>query len=96
MCAAIVKKRIERALGLNYGRDRMAIERRSDSGKGRRIRVGMVGGGEGAFISAVHRVASRLDDHYEVVAGRDALDAGQGAPLGRSARSRGRPHLRQL
>ena len=29
----------------------------------------MVGGGEGAFIGAVHRIAARLDDHYELVAG---------------------------
>jgi len=34
-----------------------------------RIRLGMVGGGEGAFIGAVHRMAARLDDHYELVAG---------------------------
>lgn len=34
-----------------------------------RIRLGMVGGGEGAFIGAVHRIASRLDDRYEFVAG---------------------------
>ena len=47
----------------------MAIEGRSDSGKGGRIRLGMVGGGEGAFIGTVHRIASRLDDHYELVAG---------------------------
>lgn len=36
---------------------------------GRRIRLGMVGGGEGAFIGAVHRIAARLDDQYELVAG---------------------------
>ena len=36
---------------------------------GRRIRLGMVGGGEGAFIGAVHRIAARLDDRYELVAG---------------------------
>ncbi len=36
---------------------------------GSRIRLGMVGGGEGAFIGAVHRIAARLDDHYELVAG---------------------------
>ena len=36
---------------------------------GRRIRLGMVGGGEGAFIGAVHRIAARFDDRYEVVAG---------------------------
>ena len=34
-----------------------------------RIRLGMVGGGEGAFIGAVHRMASRLDDHYQLLAG---------------------------
>jgi predicted dehydrogenase len=34
-----------------------------------KIRLGMVGGGEGAFIGAVHRIAARLDDHYDLVAG---------------------------
>jgi predicted dehydrogenase len=36
---------------------------------GARIRLGMVGGGEGAFIGPVHRIAARLDDHYAFVAG---------------------------
>ncbi len=44
------------------------IEGRSET-RGRRIRLGMVGGGEGAFIGAVHRIAARLDDRYELVAG---------------------------
>ena len=35
----------------------------------KRIRLGMVGGGTGAFIGYVHRVASRLDGDYELVAG---------------------------
>jgi predicted dehydrogenase len=34
-----------------------------------RIRLGMVGGGSGAFIGAVHRIAARIDDRYEFVAG---------------------------
>ena len=34
----------------------------------RRLRLGMVGGGPGAFIGAVHRMAARLDDRYELVA----------------------------
>lgn len=34
----------------------------------RRLRLGMVGGGPGAFIGAVHRIAARLDDRYELVA----------------------------
>jgi len=41
----------------------------ADAQAPRRIRLGMVGGGEGAFIGAVHRMAARLDDHYELVAG---------------------------
>ncbi len=40
----------------------------------RRIRLGMVGGGRGAFIGAVHRIAARLDDQYELVAGSFSSD----------------------
>ncbi len=40
----------------------------------RRIRLGMVGGGQGAFIGAVHRIAARLDDCYELVAGAMSSD----------------------
>jgi predicted dehydrogenase len=36
---------------------------------GRRLRLGVVGGGPGSFIGEIHRSAARLDDHYEVVAG---------------------------
>jgi predicted dehydrogenase len=36
---------------------------------GRRLRLGMVGGGRGAFIGAVHRIAARIDDRWELVAG---------------------------
>ena len=47
----------------------MAIEAsRQENGAGR-IRLGMVGGGQGAFIGAVHRIAARLDDRFELVAG---------------------------
>lgn len=34
-----------------------------------RIRLGMVGGGADAFIGGVHRIASRIDDRFELVAG---------------------------
>ena len=47
-----------------------------------RIRLGMVGGGKDAFIGAVHRIAARIDDEYELVAGALVLDAGEGAGLG--------------
>ena len=46
----------------------MAITGTSEKSTGR-IRYGMVGGGQGAFIGAVHRLAMRMDDHYELVAG---------------------------
>lgn len=39
-----------------------------------RIRLGMVGGGRGAFIGAVHRIAARLDDQFELVAGAFSAD----------------------
>jgi len=45
----------------------MAIEG-SKQATNRRLRLGMVGGGPGAFIGAVHRIAARLDDRYELVA----------------------------
>ena len=35
----------------------------------------MVGGGPGAFIGAVHRLAARLDDEYELVAAAPSSDA---------------------
>ena len=35
----------------------------------KRLRLGMIGGGQGAFIGGVHRIASRIDDRYELVAG---------------------------
>src|ERR1700751_5819306 len=33
-----------------------------------RLRLGMVGGGPGSFIGAVHRMAARLDDRFELIA----------------------------
>ena len=54
-----------------------------------RIRLGMVGGGQGAFIGAVHRLAARMDDHYEFVAGALSADPKKaqdsGAELGLAA-----------
>ena len=42
-----------------------------------KIRYGMVGGGEGAFIGAVHRMAAALDSEYELVCGAFSTDAGR-------------------
>ena len=40
-----------------------------------RLRLGMIGGGQGAFIGAVHRIAARIDDEYELVFGAFSSDA---------------------
>ena len=53
----------------------MAIEAAKTAAVPRRIRLGMVGGGQGAFIGGVHRIAARLDDRYELVAGALSSDA---------------------
>ena len=39
------------------------------------LRMGMVGGGQGAFIGEVHRLAARLDGRIELVAGAFSRDA---------------------
>ena len=41
----------------------------------RPLRWGMIGGGEGAFIGGVHRMAARLDGRYQLVAGVFSSDA---------------------
>jgi len=45
---------------------------------GRRLRLGMIGGGEGAYIGGIHRFAARLDNHYDLVAGAFDADAARG------------------
>jgi len=47
-----------------------------------RLRLGMVGGGEGAFIGAVHRMAAALDGDWQLVAGAFSTDAGRNARTG--------------
>jgi predicted dehydrogenase len=44
----------------------------------RPIRLGMVGGGAGAFIGAVHRIAARLDGQFVLVAGALSSDPQRG------------------
>ena len=50
------------------------VDATSDSGAARPLRLGMVGGGRGAFIGAVHRLCARLDGQYELVAGALSSD----------------------
>lgn len=54
-----------------------------------RIRLGMVGGGKGALIGAVHRIAARIDGEFDLVAGALSSTAEKsrdsGAALGLAA-----------
>ncbi len=50
---------------------------------GRRLRLGVIGGGPGSFIGAMHRQAARLDDRYTVVAGVLSSNPERGRKAGR-------------
>jgi predicted dehydrogenase len=56
----------------------MTIDASSTSTGPRRLRLGMVGGGPGGFIGAVHRIAARLDDRYELIAAALSSDPERG------------------
>ena len=45
----------------------------------RRLRLAMIGGGQGAFFGAAHRAAARLTDRFELVAGAFSSDPARGA-----------------
>lgn len=47
-----------------------------------KIRLGMVGGGQGAFIGEVHRIASRIDNRFDLVAGALSSDPTRAAESG--------------
>ena len=51
----------------------MVSGRTVESGSGP-IRYGMVGGGQGAFIGGVHRIAARIDGEFQLVAGALSSD----------------------
>ncbi|HYY82962.1 MAG TPA: Gfo/Idh/MocA family oxidoreductase, partial [Beijerinckiaceae bacterium] len=44
----------------------------------RPLRLGMIGGGEGAYIGNIHRIAARLDGVFQLVAGAFDADAARG------------------
>jgi len=50
----------------------------------RKLRMGMVGGGEGAFIGAVHRIAAAMDGRIELVCGCFSSDAERSRRSGRA------------
>jgi predicted dehydrogenase len=50
------------------------VDATSDTTAARPLRLGMVGGGRGAFIGGVHRLCARMDGQYELVAGALSSD----------------------
>ena len=50
---------------------------------GRRLRLALIGGGPGSFIGAMHRQASRLDDHFQVVSAVLSSDPTRSLAAGR-------------
>lgn len=52
--------------------------------KNRKLRMGMVGGGQGAFIGAVHRIAARMDGLIELVCGAFSSDPAKSKATGES------------
>jgi len=50
----------------------------------RKIRMGMVGGGKGAFIGAIHRIAAQLDNQIELVCGAFSSDPDNAISSGKS------------
>src|SRR5215213_5104527 len=48
----------------------------------RKLRMGMIGGGEGAFIGGVHRIAAALDQQVDLVAGVFSRDWANTAATG--------------
>jgi predicted dehydrogenase len=51
---------------------------------GRRLRLGVVGGGPGSFIGATHRQAARMDDRFEIAAGAICSDPDRSRAEGRA------------
>src|SRR5665213_1242408 len=65
-----------RLVGAKQGRELMAGSRK--------LRMGMVGGGPGAFIGPVHRMAAELDGRIEMVAGAFSQSAERSRAAGSS------------
>ncbi|HQV59926.1 MAG TPA: Gfo/Idh/MocA family oxidoreductase [Chitinophagaceae bacterium] len=50
----------------------------------RKLRMGMIGGGPGAFIGAVHRIAANMDGEIELVCGAFSSDPERSAEMGKA------------
>jgi hypothetical protein len=60
---------------------------------GRHLRLAVIGGGPGSVIGEVHRMAARLDGHYDIVASALSSDPERSPPVGTRHRSARGPRL---
>src|SRR5260370_1585523 len=74
----------------------MTANSKASDATGRRLRLGMVGGGPGAFIGAVHRIAARMDDRFELGAGALASYPSKSKAAALELRIPGAPSARGL
>ena len=52
--------------------------------KGKKIKLGIVGGGSGSWIGHVHRIAARFDNQYEIVSGVFSRNSKNSSKFGQS------------
>ena len=52
--------------------------------KSKKLKLGIIGGGPNSWIGHVHRISSRFDDKYEIVAGVFSRDSKQSTSFGKS------------
>src|SRR6476660_5036328 len=48
-----------------------------------RLKLGMIGGGPGSFIGAIHRIAARMDNYYDLIGGAFSGSAEKSLETGR-------------
>ncbi len=60
----------------------------------RKLRMGMIGGGRGAFIGAVHRIAALMDGEIELVCGALSSNPERPCSRGRTGTCRRKGHTR--
>jgi len=75
--------RIDISLPMTIGMEEKTLDNcKAPSRHSRVLRLGMIGGGPGAFIGPIHRIAAEMDSEIELVAGAFSSDAARSAAAG--------------
>ena len=76
------------AIAFDCLRSNESIIQRVNQMQKRKIRMGMVGGGQGAFIGGVHRIAAAIDQQIELVCGAFSSDPERSKASGKDSTRR--------